>query len=276
MSIESKLNMYIEPFNYNTDFVIKNKVEEGNNSIPQWIFDDELSNRLGDFSVIINSSDIMQIKNIKSLTYDTTIETNIFRMVMYSITSGDVDLYGIFSDDSISIIETITLTELQDTIFDLELNNYSGLERIAFVQPSIGFRLYYTSDINIECWNEGVAVNVEGINVSIDTKLKSYVTLANSIVTSKVGSTQYAYNSELILTDNEFIQLNDFINTARLFKRKIMISIDTSEYVGNRIAGIPDITTTEFTLSGLNTIEKSGLYKYVTITYFSDTNNKVR
>ena len=276
MSEKSTVNLYLEPFNYNTDFLYKNSTALGYGSIPEIQFDSETDYRLQNDYIKVLTTDICVIKYIKTLEYKTSVAKNKYILSINSFSDETIELYGFFKDDTFSLLQTIDLLTGQFD-YEIELDNYQNLSSLAFFLPSTFFQFDYTlSDIEIECWDGGVEINVEAINVSVDTKLKSHVTLDNSIYTTKLNGTQYAYTSELILTDEEFNQLNDFINIARMYERNVLLDINVSEVVGNRIAGTPDTENQNFTLAGIETTEKTGLYKYVTISYFSTPSNKVR
>lgn len=270
----STLNLYIKPFKYNTDFVQKNKTVSGYNSIAPWKFSSELENRLQDDYVQITTNDIMFINKIKSASNTTQTHKNNFNLHIYSDVVGSLDVYGIYesSNEVIATFDVVT----GDNYLTVDLNNVNSLEKLGFILPSIDFRLYLDSDIEIECFETGVQVDVEGINVSVEPSIKSYITLDDSIFTNKIKNPLYSYSSDLILTHAEFEQLADFIDISNLYKRRVMVNIDVNETIGNRTAGIPDISNTDFTFASLQTSETTGLYKYVTISYFNSENNKVR
>lgn len=277
MSVFSKLNLRIAPFKYTTDFVYRNKTVEGNNSIAEWPVEDEYPNRLQGDHIRLFYNDVVVIKNIKSLEYKTDIDTNDFTINLFGYDAGELTVYAL-TESGFELIDDYDI-EYGYNIIDVRLDDYPNVESlilIAYPSNESSYNLSLYSDIDIQCFSTPVRVNVEGIDVGIDTMLKSYVTLANTIITSKISNTQFAYTSQLKLTHEQFKQLNDFLNLARLYKRKILVEIDVNEYVGNRVAGIPDISNTDFTLADLSTSETTGLYKYVTLTYFNTKNNKVR
>lgn len=265
----SSVNFVLKPFEYNDNFVYRNKTTTGNNSIAAWKFNDELADRLLFGRVTITPTDRMTIQDINSLEYDTVIYQNRFKLQSFTSDASGVsfDVIGLYADGSESLINTVTHTQGLHTSY-IDLNAISNLRGLIISNATTNFYLYISSDIEVQSFDtSGVNIKVENNNLSVKTNLKVYRSLNNKIITTKIAPTEYKYVNDIVLKRDEYDAFIDFLNTARLYNRKIICRVEVSETVGDRVARIQDQKTIDYVLLSVNTSQNTGVYNYISLVF---------